>query len=71
MVKILTLRENHVITYTCTCRNCGSELRFEQSEGTFVPDSRDGSFYKFNCPVCNRGIDVSAAKGIVKTDVKT
>lgn len=36
------------------CHNCGCIFQFEAREGEFVPDQRDGSYYRIGCPECKR-----------------
>ncbi len=42
--------------YEATCRNCRTEVRFQQSEGTVTYDQRDGDFVTVKCPVCGQPI---------------
>lgn len=39
-------------TYTGTCSNCRSQVRFRGSEATNVSHDRDGEVAHANCPVC-------------------
>jgi hypothetical protein len=42
---------------TATCKGCGSELRFRQSEGTELHDPRErGVCVQVECPVCKRAV---------------
>jgi hypothetical protein len=34
------------------CKSCGSTLEVEKDDLTFVPDSRDGDAFTFECPIC-------------------
>lgn len=42
-----------------TCNNCGTQVRFRESEGKVTHDQRDGDFVTVNCPVCARQIHVA------------
>lgn len=39
--------------YQATCQRCGSELEFQQKDGRYVSDQRDGDAIVVKCPVCN------------------
>ena len=44
------------VKYTLTCVCCRAVVEFESSEGTRVPDYRDGDYLWFQCPCCGNSI---------------
>ncbi len=42
--------------YLGTCHKCGTEVKFQRSEGVVTQDQRDGNFISVNCPVCGNKI---------------
>lgn len=42
--------------YVGTCRNCKTEVEFQQQDGTVTHDQRDGDFITVTCPVCQQNI---------------
>lgn len=40
------------IIYETTCSNCHSTFEYKESDATIVSEPRDGSYMKFDCPVC-------------------
>lgn len=45
-------------THQATCRACGTEFRFRESEGRVTHDQRDGDFIQIDCPVCAATVTV-------------
>ena len=39
-----------------TCNRCKTRVEFEQGEGTFHDDQRDGAYVTVICPVCQHTI---------------
>jgi len=45
---------------TATCRNCRTEFSFQPVDATFVPDQRDGDYYRLACLVCHADCTIAA-----------
>ena len=44
-----------------TCGNCRTVFVCDQSEAHYVPDQRDGDFWRVKCPLSECGHDVTIA----------
>lgn len=40
--------------YSGTCHHCNTEVELTKMDGEYVSDQRDGSFIRYECPLCKR-----------------
>jgi DNA-directed RNA polymerase subunit RPC12/RpoP len=53
-------KQQKPVRFECGNPLCGAELEAERTDGCFVGEQRDGSYYEFSCPHCRGRIVVSA-----------
>ncbi len=41
-------------SYTATCGNCGTKVKYKLKEVKVRYDPRDGDYHEFECPVCGK-----------------
>lgn len=44
----------------CSNLDCKALLEVEHKELSFTPNQKDGDFYSFNCPHCNKRVTIDA-----------